>query len=107
MASIRVALAGVALAIGMSLSAAQAAPMGAVNNGIAAQSESLVEKTHGTHRYCSRGHRHGYRGRWIRCGRPIYRAPIYRRCAAVRSSCARRFGWGTWRFRRCARASAC
>lgn len=107
MGILRVALAGAALVIGLSMSTVQAAPVGAVNSGIAAQSETLVEKTHSTHRYYARGHRHGYRGRHHSHRRHHYHRRIHRRCSAVRVSCARRHGWGTWRYRRCARYSGC
>lgn len=104
MAKIRFVIAGAVIAVGMSLSSAQAAPIGP--QGVLAAGGSLVEKTHGWHHYCAWGpvryHRHvrGYGNV------PCYRGPAPR-CRGWRHECASRWGWGGWRFRRCLERHGC
>jgi hypothetical protein len=106
MAKVRLILAGAVTALGMSLSSAQAAPIGVLNEGLLAAGGSLVEKTHGWHPYCAWGpvryHRHvpGYGNV------PCYRGPSPR-CRAWRHRCAERWGWGGWEYRRCLRRHGC
>ncbi len=68
-------IAGAALMFGLAMAPAQAAPGGLAPLGSVVNSDSLVQKTHGWHGYCTRdrrgwSHRH-VRGRTVSCGRHV------------------------------------
>jgi hypothetical protein len=63
------------LALAATVSAASAAPVGGVLEGLAASGEGQVLKVHGFHKDCEPGpgghwHRHGWKGR-VECGPPV------------------------------------
>lgn len=77
MRTIFVAIAGAAAALGLTISAASAAPLGSLGGGAFPQA-NLIQKTHGWHRYCDHGpvrfHRHVPGVGNVPCGRrPVYR----------------------------------
>ena len=68
MKKLALAIAGAALAAGLSMSSAQAAPGGlAPLKGVTTSSDTLVQKTHGWHSYCATSRR-GWRHRHVRRG---------------------------------------
>lgn len=100
-------LAGAVLALGLAgtVAPSQAAPF--VPN--VSKADSAVQQTrmgHGGHHG-----RHHFRHGGPRFG--IYLGPSYRyrthfnSCRLTRANCADRWGWGTWRFRRCVRNHGC
>lgn len=77
MRTIVAAIAGAAAVLGMSISMASAAPLGSLGSTSLSQT-SLIQKTHGWHRYCDHGparfHRHVPGVGNVPCGRrPVYR----------------------------------
>lgn len=93
-------IAGAALAIGMAVSAvpSQAAPI-SMNMTLAdtAAGKSLAKQVH--YRPYYHGHAGNHRGE--------YRHRHHNRCRAWHNECADRWGWGTWRFRRCVIRHGC
>jgi len=94
---------------GLAISSATAAPLNNFGKGATAPGQSLIQKTHGWHRFCEQGparfHRHVPGRGNVRCfrGRP---GGGFRRCRRWRNECSYRWGGG-WRYRRCMRRHGC
>jgi hypothetical protein len=92
--------------VGMVLSGAASAAVLTPTAGQPATQSSPVIKVHDWHRNCEWGpvrfHRHVPGRGNVSCGR---RGRSW--CQTVRRECAHRWGYGTWRDRRCIRSRGC
>ena len=92
-------IAGAVVALGMAVSAAPSQAAQIAPPHVSIQSGTLAEPVH------YRRHFHRHHGVQLRFGGYGYRR--YNSCHFWRNECGDRWGWGTWRYRRCVRNHGC
>jgi hypothetical protein len=92
-------IAGAVVALGMAVSAAPSQAAQIAPPHVTIQSENLAQPVH------YRRHFHRHPGIYLRFGDYGYRR--HNSCHFWRNECADRWGWGTWRYRRCVRNHGC